>query len=290
VSGLQTSGRFAGRAAIVTGGSSGIGRAIAHRLTSEGASACLVAAPQDAEALEGVVQELRSAGRSAVGLAADIGVPETAAEAVRLTREHFGRVDHLANNAGITYFDDVFEAPLEHFDHTMHVNVRGMYLMALEAARAMSEDGGGSIVCTASTASWVGEEYQAIYHISKGAVSQLIRALAVDMAPYGVRVNGLAPGSVLTPVVQAIVAQPQEWAKFRVHVPMDRAAEPEEIAAPIAFLLSDEASYITGTILTADGGLTAGFRMSGWDAQMHHDGVRPQRRPPARKDPDDAGE
>jgi glucose 1-dehydrogenase len=276
--------RFAGKVAIVTGGSSGIGHAVAERLASEGASLCLVAAPADEAALELVVASLRDTGCSVVGIAADVSEEATARLVVeRMLSEH-NRVDVLVNNAGITYFDDIFDTPLEHFDRTMKVNVRGMYLMAVEAARAMSAGVGGSIVCTASTASWLGEEHQVAYHVSKGAVAQLIRSMAVDLAPYGVRINGVAPGSVLTPVVRALQSDPREWAKFRVHIPMDRAAEPREVAGPIAFLLSDDASYMTGSILTVDGGLTAGFRLSDWTANVSGPEPRPFRRPPSAPD------
>jgi glucose 1-dehydrogenase len=284
--------RFSGKVAIVTGGSSGIGRAAAERLASEGAALCLVAAPADEPALQHVVESLRGAGCSVVGIAADVSEEATAQLVVERTLSEHSHVDVLVNNAGITYFDDIFETPVAHFDRTMQVNVRGMYLMAVEAARAMSAAGGGSIVCTASTASWLGEEHQVAYHVSKGAVAQMIRSMAVDLARYGVRVNGVAPGSVLTPVVSALRAQATDWARFRVHIPMDRAAEPREIAGPIAFLLSDEASYITGSILTVDGGLTAGFRLSDWTASVSGPEPRPFQRPPSTPDvgPEAAGQ
>jgi NAD(P)-dependent dehydrogenase (short-subunit alcohol dehydrogenase family) len=271
--------RFEGRAAIVTGGSSGIGRAIAERLADEGAGLCLVAAPQDAEQLEQAVGELGAKGHGAVGLAADVGADDTAGRAVATTLESFGRLDLLANNAGIAYFEDVFATPVDHLDHTLHVNVRGMFLMALAAARTMSERGGGAIACTASTASFVGEELQVTYNISKGGVAELVRSLAVDLAPYGVRVNGVAPGWVRTRATEEIVADPAQWSKHRSRIPLDRPAEPAEIAAVVAFLLSDDASYLTGSIVVADGGLTAGYRFTDWDAVERPTAQREPRRP-----------
>ncbi len=271
--------RFRGKAAVVTGGSSGIGLAIARRLAEEGADLVLVAAPADATALEQVVGELSTTGARVEGIAADVGEPETADRVVGLAHERYGRLDVLANNAGIAYFDPIFETPLMHLDHTLHVNVRGMYLMAVATARAMAERGGGAIACTASTASWMGEELQVTYNISKGGVAEMARSLAVDLAPYGVRVNAVAPGWVATPATREIVDDAAQWSKHRSRIPLDRPAEPGEIAAVVAFLLSDDASYMTGSVVTVDGGLTAGFRYTDWEAVSADPAPRPVRAP-----------
>ncbi|HVF07513.1 MAG TPA: glucose 1-dehydrogenase [Actinomycetota bacterium] len=255
-----------GRAAIVTGASSGIGRAIARALASEGVDLCLVAAPGTATDLDDAATESIASGVRAITIAADVGDPETAERAVGETLDAFGRLDHLASNAGIAYFDEALAEPLEHFDHTMRVNVRGMYLMTHAAARAMAARGGGSIVCTASTASVAGEEHQVAYNASKGAVSQLARSLAVDLAPYGIRVNAVGPGWVRTRLTTEILADDVQWSKHRSRIPLDRPAEPAEIARVAAFLLSDAASYVTGALVMADGGLTAGYRFSDWNA------------------------
>jgi NAD(P)-dependent dehydrogenase (short-subunit alcohol dehydrogenase family) len=258
--------RFSDRAAIVTGGSSGIGRAIARRLAEDGADLVLVAAPQDHGALDEVAAELAATAGGVATMPADVGGPSTAERAVELALQHYGRLDLLASNAGIAYFEGALETPVEHLDRTYHVNVRGMFLMAMACARTMAAHGGGSIVCTASTASYMGEELQATYNASKGAVAALARSLAVDLAPHAIRVNAVAPGWVATPATQEIVRDARQWSKHRSRIPMDRPADPAEIAAVVAFLLSEEASYMTGSLVICDGGLTAGFRYSDWDA------------------------
>jgi len=192
--------------------------------------------------------------------------PDHADRAVAAALEQFGRLDMLAANAGIAYWGDSVDAAVAEFDHTFRVNVRGMYLTMRAAARVMRERGGGRIVCTASTASYLGEELQASYNASKGAVMQLARSMALDLARDGVAVNAVAPGWVDTPANSAIVNDPAQWSKHRTHIPMDRPARPEEIAAVIAFLLSDDASYLCGSTVAADGGMTAGFRTTDWEA------------------------
>jgi NAD(P)-dependent dehydrogenase (short-subunit alcohol dehydrogenase family) len=259
-----------GRVAVVTGASSGIGLAIAQRLAEEGARLLLIAVAEDSADLDEAVANLSSRGTDARGLVGDISDVDTPDRMTAQALEHFGRLDIIVNNAGVAFFDDIFDTPLEHLDRTLAVNVKGCFAMSLAAARVMRGQQGGAIVNTLSTSAFAGEEFQVTYNASKGAVASLTRSLAVDLAPYGIRVNGVAPGFVRTRSTRRIIDDPVQWSKHRSHIPLDRPAEPEEIAPLYAFLASDDASYVTGSIFVADGGMTSGFRYRGWAAVEGH--------------------
>jgi NAD(P)-dependent dehydrogenase (short-subunit alcohol dehydrogenase family) len=259
--------RFAGKNALVTGASNGIGAAIATRLAGEGANVCLLAAPADKDHLEELAATLRiSTGVTVATVAADIGEAETAQLAVDTAAAELGGLDLLSSNAGIGIWENVLETPIEEFDRVMRINTRGQYSITSTVARHMSRNSGGAMVLTASTASILGEEGQIIYNTSKGAVMALARSLAVDLAPRGIRVNAVAPGWVRTRATTHEVDDVAIWSKHRTRIPMDRPGKPEELAAVAAFLLSDDASYMTGSVVMCDGGLTAGYRASGWEA------------------------
>jgi NAD(P)-dependent dehydrogenase (short-subunit alcohol dehydrogenase family) len=256
---------LSGKAAIVTGASTGIGRGIALRLAEEGVDQVLIAAPED-DTLADTAKEIRGLGRKVVELPVDVGEEASAATAVQAATEQLGRLDYLVNNAGIAPWAPIQEADLSDFDAVMRVNVRGVYLMAVAATRYFVEQGHGAMCFTASVAGVTGEESMAPYNASKAAVGSLARSIALDLAPHRIRVNAVAPGWVRTAATDEIIKTPSEWRKHRARIPFDRAAEPSEIAAAVAFLLSDDASYMTGSIVVVDGGQSAGFRWSGWDA------------------------
>jgi NAD(P)-dependent dehydrogenase (short-subunit alcohol dehydrogenase family) len=256
--------RFAGRVAVVSGASSGIGEAAARRLSLEGAKLVALAAPGDQDDLDRLTRELRQGGSEVIPLAADISEAATAELAVDAALREFGRLDALVNNAGIPEYSEFFEESLEQYDRIMAINVRGMYLLCLEAARGMTD--GGAIVCTASVAGFTGEEHRVAYNVSKGAVRMLVNSLALELAPFGIRVNAVAPGYIRTRFTEERVRMPSHWNKARSRIPLDRPGEPAEVANVIAFLLSDAASFMYGSTVFVDGGQTAGYRLSDWEA------------------------
>ncbi len=261
---MAATGRFEGRAAIVTGASSGIGFAVAEWLGAEGARLVLVASPNDRGDLESAVSRLRGIGCEAEAIAARTWPTRRRPPTPSRLRARYGRLDVLVNNAGFGYYEELLDTPIEHLDRTLAVNVRGTFAMSVEAVRAMAEQRRGAIVNTASTASFVGEEFQVTYNAAKAAVAALTRSMAVDLAPLGIRVNAVGPGWVETRGTLRIIADPSQWSKHRSRIPLDRAASPGEIASVHAFLASDDASYVTGAVYVCDGGLTAGYRFSNW--------------------------
>lgn len=248
--------RFEGRTAIVTGAASGIGRATAIRLASEGAAvACLDVV---AEGLDETVDALRVLGATAVAQRCDVTDESEVRQAVAVAIEQLGRPDVLCNVAGIGTFAHTVDMPLDQWNRILGVNLTGTFLMIRQVLPHMLAPNQGSIVNIASTAGLVGSAYSAAYCASKGGVVMMTKALAIEYAGRGVRVNAVAPGGVETPLIANFGLPPGGDPKQfeRIMTPMGMC-RPEQVAAAIAFLASDESSYTTGAVLAVDGGVTA---------------------------------
>lgn len=253
--------RFENRVALVTGGSSGIGRATALRLASEGAA--VVISDVDEAGAAGVAQEIAGNGGNAVAVTGSVAERADAERMVQTALERFGRLDILINNAGITRDGlavrvkdgEVKTMSDAQWDAVLDVNLKGTFLVAQAAAVPMMAQKAGSIVNTASVGA-LGNVGQANYSASKAGVIGLTRTLALEWARFNIRVNAVAPGAVKTRMTAAI---PENIAAQMVErIPFKRMAEPDEIAAVHAFLVSDDARYITGQVIWVDGGLTLG--------------------------------
>ena len=245
-------GRLDGKVAMVTGASTGIGRAITRRFIAEGGS--VLALARTLADLETLASE--NPQRIAVH-SCDVSEAEAVDAAVAFCQARFGRLDILVNNAGVSGPAGLLlhEIPVNAWDEVIKINLRSNYL-TLRAAIPLLQRDGGAVINIASTGGLIATPRNSGYYASKGAVVQLTRAAAMDYVRHGIRVNAICPGVINTPILDGAPAAMIETIVERV--PMQRLGEPEEIAALALFLASDEAGFITGSIYTADGGATAG--------------------------------
>lgn len=244
--------KFEGKVAIVTGGASGIGLATAKKLLDEGASVVIADVSKN---LEAIVKNLGHEGYT-LGVLTDVSKEADVQNMINKTIEKFGHLDYMVSNAGIGGSANILEdVTIEEWSQVIGVNQTGMYLCNKYAVKEMLKNKGGAIVNTASMYGLVGSTSSYAYSASKGAITQMTRSAALMYADKNIRINAVAPGYVDTPI---LALAPEEMKKAMAQsLPMKRLGKDTEIADAICFLLSDEASFITGSILTCDGGFTA---------------------------------
>jgi 3-oxoacyl-[acyl-carrier protein] reductase len=248
-----------GKVVIITGARRGMGRSHAIAFAKEGAK--VVVSDISLEDCEKVAKEIKKLGGEAMAVKCDVSKKEEVEEMVRKTVEKWGRIDVLVNNAAIAQFKPFLEMTEEDWDRTMDINLKGYFLCAQAVAKEMVKQKSGVIINIASIAmGQVGIGFPTLVHYvaSKGGVVGLTEALALELAPYGIRVNSVSPGIIDTPMVDPVRADKKTLEGILMRVPMRRMGKPEEVSNLVLFLASDASSYMTGSNVVIDGGWLAG--------------------------------
>ena len=247
---------LAGRVCLVTGGAQGIGEACVRRFVHDGARAVLV----DVDDAQG---QALAAELGATFIHCDVGDKAQVDAMVARCMADFGRIDVLVNNAGIFKAADFLEVSEADFDAVLRVNLKGSFLVGQAVARHMAQTGGGAIINMSSVNGVLAIPNIASYNVSKGGVNQLTRVMSLALADHGIRVNAVAPGTIATELAaRAVLTSEDARARILSRTPMRRLGEPSEVADVVAWLASDAASYVTGEIVTVDGGrMTLNYTM-----------------------------
>jgi glucose 1-dehydrogenase len=246
-----------GRKAIVTGAASGIGKATAERLGAEGANVCVnYFSERERGDAEAVVAAIEQAGAKAFAFQTDVGEEPAVERMVAQAAKQFGGVDLLVNNAGIEKRVALLEMSLEDWNAVLRTNLTGSFLCMREAGKLMATRGGGTIVNISSVHEFIPWPGFAHYCASKGALKLLMETAARELADKGIRVLNIAPGAIVTPINKFVLDDPEAKHAVEEEIPLGRMGNPEEIAAAVAWLASDEAGYVTGTTVVVDGGMS----------------------------------
>ena len=244
-----------GKTAIVTGGSKGIGSAMALGLGHQGADVAIVS--RNVTEGEQVAAQIRAMGRQSLAIACDVTNKVSVDAMVQNAMDAFGHIDILINNAGMNIRKPVVEVEESDWDTVMDTNLKGIFLVAQSVGQEMIRQKKGKIINIASIAAAVGLPNLAAYCASKGGIAQLTKVMALEWAEHNIQVNAVAPAYILTPMTQGLLENPERLNWILGMTPMGRLGTMEEVAGPVMFLASDWSNYITGTVLMVDGGWTA---------------------------------
>ncbi len=247
--------RLSGKAALVTGSSQGIGAAVAVRLAQEGADVVVNYHSHPEEANE-VVKQVAAAGRRSQAIGADLGRVDEVRRLVQESVRALGRLDLLVNNAGVEKRADFWEVSEADYDLVLNVNLKGVFFATQAFARHLMETKRpGKVINMSSVHEELPFPHFAPYCLSKGGLKMLTRDLAIELAPFGITINSIAPGAIETPINSKLLHDPAKLKALLDNIPLNRLGKPKDVAGIVAFLASSDADYITGTTVFADGGL-----------------------------------